>query len=44
MVAGEEPVVVKLEMEYGSVLDMNDVLQIREVMVRTGNDRCTSVI
>ena len=32
----------KLDKE--SVGDMDDVLEMREVMVRTGNDRCTLVI
>ena len=33
---------VKLDMESGC--DIDDVLEMREVMVRTGNDRCTLVI
>ena len=35
---------VKLDMESGSVLDMADQLEMREVMVRTGNDKCILVI
>ena len=33
---------VKLDKESGG--DMDDVVEMREVMVRTGNDRCTLVI
>ena len=40
--AGEQPVAVKLDKESGCV--MGDVVEIREVMIRTGNDRCTLVI
>ena len=40
--AGEQPVAVKLDKEYGCVID--DVVEMREVMVRTGSDRCTLVI
>ena len=36
---GEQPEAVKLYKEY--VADMDDVMEMREVMVRTGNDRCT---
>ena len=32
---------VKLDKEFGG--DMDDVVEMREVMVRTGNDRCTLV-
>ena len=38
-VTGEQPVAVKLDKESGG--DMDDVMEMREVMVRTGNDRCT---
>ena len=40
--AGEQPVAVKLDKESGCVID--DVVEMREVMVRTGSDRCTLVI
>ena len=40
--AGEQPVVVKLDKESGG--DLDDVLEMREVMVRTGNDMYTLVI
>ena len=40
--AGEQPVAVKLDRE--SVSDMDDVVRMREVMVRTGNGRCTLII
>ena len=40
--AGEQPVAVKLDKESGCVMD--DVVETREVMVRTGSDRCTLVI
>ena len=40
--AGEQPAVVKLDKE--SVADMDDVVEMREVMVRTGYDRCSLVI
>ena len=40
--AGEQPVAVKLDKESGCVMD--DVMEMREVMVRTGSDRCTLVI
>ena len=33
---------VKLDKESGCVID--DVVEMREVMVRTGSDRCTLVI
>ena len=33
---------VKLDKE--SVADMDDVVEMREIMVRTGNDRCTLVV
>ena len=33
---------VKLDKQFGG--DMDDVLEMREVMVRTGDDRCTLVI
>ena len=33
---------VKLDKESG--VDMDDVVEMREVMIRTGNDRCTLVI
>ena len=36
--AGEPPAAVKLDKEY--VADMDDVVEMREVMVRTGNNRC----
>ena len=39
--AGEQPAVVKLDKE--SVADMDDVVEMREVIVRTRNDRCTLV-
>ena len=32
----------KLDKEYGG--DMDDILEMREVIVRTGNDRCTLVV
>ena len=38
----EQPVAVKLDKESGG--DMDDVVEMREAMVRTGNDRCTLVI
>ena len=41
---GEHPAAVKLDMEFGCVLNMDDVLQMREVMVHTGNNRFTLVI
>ena len=37
-----QPAAVKLDKE--SVADMDDVVDMREVMVRTGNDMCTLVI
>ena len=40
--AGEQPVAVKLDKESGCVID--DVVEMRQVMVRTGSDRCTLVI
>ena len=40
--AGEQPVVVKLDKESGYVID--DVVEMREVMVHTGSDSCTLVI
>ena len=40
--AGEQPVAVKLDKEFGCVID--DVVEMREVMIRTGSDRCTLVI
>ena len=40
--AGEQPMAVKLDKESGCVMD--DVVEMREVMVRTGSDRCTLVI
>ena len=40
--AGEQPVAVKLYKESGCVMD--DVVEMREVMVRTGSDRYTLVI
>ena len=40
--AGEQPVAVKLDKESGCVMDV--VVEMREVMVRTGSDRCTLVI
>ena len=40
--AGEQPVAVKLDKESGCVID--NVVEMREVMVRTGSDRCTLVI
>ena len=40
--AGEQPGAVKLDNESGWVID--DVVEMREVMVRTGSDRCTLVI
>ena len=40
--AGEQPVTVKLDKESGCVIV--DVVEMREVMVRTGSDRCTLVI
>ena len=40
--AGEQPVAVKLDKESGCVID--DVVKMREVMVRTGSDRGTLVI
>ena len=40
--ACEQPAAVKLDME--SVCDMDGVLEMREVMVRTRNDRCSLVI
>ena len=40
--AGEQPVAVKLDKESGCVMD--DVVDGREVMARTGSDRCTLVI
>ena len=40
--AGEQPVAIKLDKEYGCVMD--DVVEMREGMVRTGSDRCTLVI
>ena len=40
----EQPAAVKIYMESGCVLDMSDVLEMREVMVRTGNDRYIFVI
>ena len=40
--AGEQPVAVKLDKESGDVID--DVVEMREVMVRTGSGRCTLVI
>ena len=42
--SGEQPAAVKLDMESGSVLYMYDALEMREFMVRTGNDRCTLMI
>ena len=39
--AGEQHVAVKLDKESGCVMD--DVVEMREVMVRTGSDRCTLV-
>ena len=39
---GEQPAAVKLDKESGG--DMDYVLEMREVMVRTGNDRCTLMI
>ena len=33
---------VKLDKESGG--DMDDIVEMRKVMVRTGNDRCTLVI
>ena len=36
---GEQHVVVKLDKESGCVMD--NVVEMREVMVRTGSDRCT---
>ena len=39
---GKQPVAVKLDKEFGCVMD--DVVEMREVMVRTGSDRCTLVI
>ena len=33
---------VNIDKESGG--DMNDVVEMRELMVRTGNDRCTLVI
>ena len=41
--AGEQPVAVKLDKESGCVMD-DVVVEMREVMVRTGSDRCTLVI
>ena len=38
----EQPVAVKLDKESGCVID--DVVEMREVMVRTESDRCTLVI
>ena len=40
--AGEQPVAVKLDKESGWAID--DVVEMREVIVRTGSDRCTLVI
>ena len=40
--AGEQPVAVKLDKESECVMD--EVMEMREVMIRTGNDRCTLVI
>ena len=40
--AGEQPVAVKLDKESGCVMD--EVVEMREVMVRAGSDRCTLVI
>ena len=40
--AGEQPVAVKLDEESGCVID--DIVEMREVMVRTGSDMCTLVI
>ena len=40
--AGVQPMSVKLDKESGC--DMDDVVEMREVIVRTGNDRCTLVI
>ena len=40
--AGEQPVAVKLDKDSGWGID--DVVEMREVMVRTGSDRCTLVI
>ena len=42
MAAGEQSVAVKLDKESGG--DMDDVVEMEEVMVRTGYDRCTLVI
>ena len=42
MDAGEQSAAVELAKESGS--DMNDVLEMREVMVRTGNAMCTLMI
>ena len=41
-VAGEQLATVKLDKE--SVADMDNVVEMREVMVRTGNNRCPLVI
>ena len=40
--AGEQPMAVKLDRESGCVMD--DVVEMREVMVLTENDRCTLVM
>ena len=40
--AGEQPVAVKRDKESGCVID--DVVEMREVIVRTGSDMCTLVI
>ena len=37
-----QPVAVKLDKESRCVID--DVVEMREIMVRTGSDRCTLVI
>ena len=40
--AGEQHVAVKLDKESGCVMD--NVVEMREVMVRTGSDKCTLMI
>ena len=40
--AGEQPVAVKLDKDSGG--DMDGLQEVRDVMVRTGNDRCILVI